>query len=198
MRGSEALAVRSKSSCAKRRSVHANCANSGPRRAPGSATIFGSRALASVAIGAGGTPENHFDLTIQVSESRLKIENCSLAQLSLRREWALPKRSGRGRCNLGRTAFLKISRIGKAWFRRRLARRPHQTWAERREYYRSITNRRDTRIAVRPREITVVGDDAFAWGSIYLTSGETSSSPPTAVHGSLAEISTRTAFHRRH
>jgi ketosteroid isomerase-like protein len=46
---------------------------------------------------------------------------------------------------------------------------PMQTWAERREYYRRIIERRDTRVAVTPEEIVVSGDYAVLRGTILLT-----------------------------
>jgi ketosteroid isomerase-like protein len=48
-------------------------------------------------------------------------------------------------------------------------RNPHQTFAERREYYRKIVADGRTKVAVTPREIQVSGNHAFVWGSILLT-----------------------------
>ena len=48
-------------------------------------------------------------------------------------------------------------------------RQPRQTWAQRRDYYRRVVSRRDTKVAVTPADITVAGDHAYAWGTIELT-----------------------------
>jgi ketosteroid isomerase-like protein len=48
-------------------------------------------------------------------------------------------------------------------------RHPHQTWAERREYYRKIVSDRTRTVQVTPAEIVVAGDYAYVWGTIELT-----------------------------
>jgi len=48
-------------------------------------------------------------------------------------------------------------------------RQPVQTKAERREYYRKIVERRDTKVEVTPDEIIVQGDIGFIRGTILVT-----------------------------
>lgn len=45
---------------------------------------------------------------------------------------------------------------------------PHQTKAERREYYRRIVADGREKVEVIPEEIVVAGDHAYAWGTIYV------------------------------
>jgi ketosteroid isomerase-like protein len=67
-------------------------------------------------------------------------------------------------------------------------RSPVQTWAERREYYRRIVERRDTHIAVTPEEVIVSGDHAIIRGTILLTpiAGDASPTPRELRYMELA------------
>ena len=56
-------------------------------------------------------------------------------------------------------------------------RHPHQTWAERREYYRQMVSKHTSTVAVTPVEITVDGDHAYVWGTIDLTSRKAGAAP---------------------
>lgn len=45
---------------------------------------------------------------------------------------------------------------------------PHQSWTQRREYYRKIMAG-GTKVAVEPKEIITPGDHAYVWGSILVS-----------------------------
>ena len=67
-------------------------------------------------------------------------------------------------------------------------RQPVQTKAERREYYRKIIERRDTKVEVIPEEIIVHGEYAFVRGTILETRTPAGGAPPQRLELRYMEV----------
>ena len=67
-------------------------------------------------------------------------------------------------------------------------RRPRQSKQERREYYRKILERHDTKIEVTPEEIIVSGKHAFARGTLIVIRTPSDGGPPKRTELRYIEI----------